>query len=87
MILFWALTEVVRHLFHAYRLVGIYFPALVYLRYTTFYILYPTGGSSGAFLIYAALPRWQFWLHGMWKPADYVRVGLFIIWWPCNYTH
>ena len=39
MILSWALTEVVRHLFHAYRLVGIYFPALVYLRYTTFILL------------------------------------------------
>ena len=92
MVLSWALTEVVRYLFYACSLVGFTIPALLYLRYTMFYILYPTGASSEAFLIYAALPAsppypgWQSWLHGMWKPADYVRAGLFLIWWPCNYA-
>ena len=93
MVLSWAMTEVVRYSFYACSLVGITTSTLLYLRYTMFYILYPTGASSEAFLIYAALPAsppypgWQSWLHGMWKPADYVRAGLFIIWWPCNYTH
>ena len=93
MVLSWALTEVVRYSFYACSLVGITLSALLYLRYTMFYILYPTGASSEAFLIYAALPSyppypgWQSWFHGMWKPADYFRAGLFLIWWPSNYTH
>ena len=93
MVLSWAMTEVVRYSFYACSLVGITTSTLLYLRYTMFYILYPTGASSEAFLIYAALPAyppipgWQSWLHGMWKPTDYVRAVLFIIWWPSNYTH
>ena len=87
------MTEVVRYSFYACSLVGMNISALLYLRYTMFYVLYPTGASSEAFLIYAALPAyppfpgWQSWLHGMWKPTDYVRAGLFIVWWPSNYTH
>ena len=86
------MTEVIRYSFYACSLVGMTIPALLYLRYSMFYILYPTGAFSEAFLIYAALPAyppfpgWQSWLHGMWKPTDYVRLGLFIIWWPSNYT-
>jgi len=92
MVLSWALTEVVRYSFYACSLVGVTISALLYLRYTMFYILYPTGASSEAFLIYAVLPAsppypgLQSWLHGMWKPADYVRAGLFLIWWPCLYA-
>ena len=93
MVLSWAMTEVVRYMFYACSLVGMNISALLYLRYTMFYVLYPTGASSEAFLIYATLPAyppfpgWQSWLHGMWKPTDYVRAGLFIIWWPSNYAH
>jgi len=94
MVLSWAMTEVIRYSFYACSLVGTTPFALLYLRYTTFYILYPTGASSEAFLIYATLPAssplpggWQSWLlQDMWKPTDYIRAGLFIIWWPgsCN---
>jgi very-long-chain (3R)-3-hydroxyacyl-CoA dehydratase len=89
MVLSWAMTEVVRYSFYACSMVGMTVSALLYLRYTMFYILYPTGAFSEAFLIYAALPAYSpfSWLHGMWKPTDYVRAGLFIIWWPSNYTH
>lgn len=91
MVLSWAMTEVIRYSFYAFSLVGVTISSLLYLRYTMFYILYPTGAFSEAFLIYAALPAyspfqgWQSWLHGMWKPTDYVRLALFIIWWPSNY--
>ena len=90
MVLSWSMTEVIRYSFYACGLVGKSSFALLYLRYTTFYILYPTGAFSEAFLIYATLPAyspfpgWQSWLQGMWKPTDYIRAGLFIIWWPGN---
>lgn len=86
------MTEVIRYSFYAFNLLGMNPYALLYLRYTTFYILYPVGASSEAFLIYATLPKsspipgWQSWLQGMWKPADYIRAGLFAIWWPGTFV-
>lgn len=88
MILAWSTTEVIRYSYYACGLLGYEPYALLYLRYTTFYVLYPLGASSEAFLTYATLPSssplpgWQSWLHGMWKPTDYIRGALFIIWWP-----
>ncbi|TFK44631.1 tyrosine phosphatase-like protein [Crucibulum laeve] len=92
MVLAWSATEVIRYSFYACNLLGYSPSLLLYLRYTTFYALYPLGASSEAFLIYATLPAsspfpgWQSWLHGMWKPTDYVRAGLFAIWWPGLYV-
>ncbi|KIK67123.1 hypothetical protein GYMLUDRAFT_37160 [Collybiopsis luxurians FD-317 M1] len=96
MVFAWSLTEVIRYSYYACNLLG-YEPAtLLYLRYTTFYLLYPLGASSEAFLIYATLPAtspipsWSSWVMGMWKPADYIRALLFFIWWPglyVMYTH
>ncbi len=80
MVLSWALTEVVRYSYYACSLLGHESRLLVFLRYTLFYILYPTGASSEAFLIYATLPHPAFGLH-----ADLhtnVRELLFAIWWP-----
>lgn len=88
MVVSWSATEVIRYSFYACNLLGYEPYVLLYLRYTTFYILYPLGASSEAFLIYATLPRsspwpgWQSWVYGMWKPTDYVRAVLFLIWWP-----
>lgn len=88
MILAWSTTEVIRYSYYACNLLGSEPYFLLYLRYTTFYVLYPLGASSEAFLIYATLPSssplpgWQSWLHGMWKPIDYGRALLFGIWWP-----
>lgn len=88
MVLAWSMTEVIRYCFYAANLAGYNPWSLLYLRYTTFYVLYPVGASSEAFLIYATLPAsspvpgWQSWLQGMWKPTDYLRAGLFAIWWP-----
>ena len=83
MVLSWAMTEVIRYSFYACSLVGMTPYTLLYLRYTTFYLLYPSGASSEAFLIYATLPA----LEGIWKPTDYIRAGLFCIWWPGNCTY
>ncbi|KAG5342939.1 hypothetical protein C0989_005888 [Termitomyces sp. Mn162] len=88
MILSWSITEVIRYAFYALTLMGSEPPLLLWLRYTTFYILYLTGASSEALLIYATLPSsspipgWRSWIHGMWTPTDYARAVLFTIWWP-----
>ncbi|KAJ4468155.1 PTPLA-domain-containing protein [Lentinula aciculospora] len=96
MVFAWSLTEVIRYSFYACNLSGHEPSALLYLRYTTFYVLYPLGASSEAFLIYATLPSsspipsWSSWLMGMWRPTDYIRATLFLIWWPglyIMYTH
>ncbi|KAF4621163.1 hypothetical protein D9613_000611 [Agrocybe pediades] len=92
MVLAWSLTEIIRYSFYAFNLVGLNPRVLSFLRYTTFYILYPLGASSEAFLIYATLPSsspipgWQAWIQGMWKPTDYARALLFAIWWPGLYV-
>ena len=80
MVLSWSLTEVVRYSFYACSLLGREPPVLLFLRYTLFYTLYPSGASSEALLIYTTLPKPAFGLH-----ADLhanVREVLFAIWWP-----
>lgn len=57
LILSWGLTEVIRYLFFALKeAFGLTPAALVWLRYSTFIVLYPTGILSEAGLIYVALP-------------------------------
>ena len=76
----WSLTEVVRYSFYACSLLGREPPVLLFLRYTLFYTLYPSGASSEALLIYTTLPKPALGLH-----ADLhanVREVLFAIWWP-----
>ncbi|KAK0461346.1 PTPLA-domain-containing protein [Desarmillaria tabescens] len=96
MVFAWSATEVVRYSFYASTLLGHEPKQLLYLRYTLFYVLYPLGASSEAFLNYATLPTsspipsWLSWAQGMWKPTDYVRGLLFLTWWPglyVMYTH
>ncbi|KAK0212922.1 PTPLA-domain-containing protein [Desarmillaria ectypa] len=96
MVFAWSATEVVRYSFYASTLLGHEPKQLLYLRYTLFYVLYPLGASSEAFLNYATLPAsspipsWLSWAQGMWKPTDYFRGLLFLIWWPglyVMYTH
>ncbi|KAI0949196.1 hypothetical protein AcW1_008880 [Taiwanofungus camphoratus] len=56
MVLSWSITEVIRYTFYAFSLLGREPYPLLYLRYTLFYVLYPTGAGSEAGLIYASLP-------------------------------
>ncbi|KAI1795703.1 PTPLA-domain-containing protein [Ganoderma leucocontextum] len=90
MVLSWSLTEVVRYSFYAFSLLGTEPAPLVFLRYTLFYVLYPTGASSEAFLMYATLPQpvLAFSLEG--GLHTLVRKVLFATWWPglyVMYTH
>jgi very-long-chain (3R)-3-hydroxyacyl-CoA dehydratase len=80
MVLSWSLTEVIRYSFYAVGLLGIEPGFLLWLRYTTFYLLYPTGAGSEAFVCFATLPldkpilEWDAWALG--------RGFLFFLWWP-----
>ena len=90
MVLAWSLTEVIRYSFYACALLGKEPYPLLYLRYTTFLVLYPLGASSEAFVNFATLPKswpipgFRSWVRGetIWMPQDYVRGLLFLIWWP-----
>jgi len=90
MILAWSTTEVIRYAFYTLSLARNTVPGvLVYLRYTTFYILYPLGASSEALLILASLPVTNP-LHGFkdgsWSIWDYFRGVMFVVWWPGVYS-
>lgn len=89
MVLAWSLTEVIRYSFYAASLLGSEPHFLLWLRYTTFFALYPIGAGSEAFVNYATLPRssplpsLNGWIRGaVWTPYDYARGVLFLIWWP-----
>jgi very-long-chain (3R)-3-hydroxyacyl-CoA dehydratase len=92
MVLAWSLTEVPRYAFYLLSLNGAPPRALLYVRYTTFFLLYPLGAASEAFLIYATLPPtspypergWRAVVWGIWTLGDYVRGLLFLVWWPCG---
>ncbi|KAG6896468.1 hypothetical protein C0992_008056 [Termitomyces sp. T32_za158] len=84
MVLSWCTTEVIRYSFYALGLLGHVPRALLWLRYTTFYVLYPTGASSEALLIYATLPPLR--QLQAWGPTDYARAVLFGMWWPGLYS-
>ena len=77
MVLSWSITEVIRYTHFALTQLGYEAHILLWLRYTTFYILYPTGASSEAFCMLVTIlsaKSWDFW--------GLVRGGLFVIWWP-----
>lgn len=86
MILAWSVTEVIRYAFYALSLARGTVPGiLVYLRYTTFYVLYPLGASSEALLILSSLPAGnplQGLKDGSWSAWDCFRGLMFVVWWP-----
>ena len=86
MILAWSTTEVIRYAFYALSLARGTVPGfLVYLRYTTFYVLYPLGASSEALLILSSLPNGSplsGLKDGSWNIWDYFRGLMFVAWWP-----
>jgi very-long-chain (3R)-3-hydroxyacyl-CoA dehydratase len=79
MLLVWSTTEVIRYPFYTFTLLGGVPYQLLWLRYTTFYLLYPIGAISEAVAVYATLP-----VSSQWNIYDYVRTVLFVVWWPCK---
>jgi very-long-chain (3R)-3-hydroxyacyl-CoA dehydratase len=56
MLLAWSTTEVLRYTFYLFSILGAQPKLLTWLRYTTFYVLYPLGAGSEAALIFTSLP-------------------------------
>ncbi|KAG5980940.1 hypothetical protein E4U43_006678 [Claviceps pusilla] len=54
MLLAWSVTEVIRYTYFALSLTGMLPPLLTWVRYTTFYVLYPLGITSECMLVYGA---------------------------------
>lgn len=87
MVLAWAITECVRYPFYANQLLDQEGPAMLWARYTFFYVLYPIGAGSEAMCILATLPNsLPFNKPGAWDLRAYVFAGLFVIWWPGLYV-
>ncbi|ETW80499.1 hypothetical protein HETIRDRAFT_476130 [Heterobasidion irregulare TC 32-1] len=84
MVLSWSVTEVIRYTFYAASLVGAEPRLLTWLRYTTFYVLYPTGAGSEAFVAFATLPLKT--PLNEWDVESIGRAVLFGIWWPGLYV-
>ena len=54
MLIAWSVTEVIRYGFFVFNLRGEVPAALTWLRYNTFYVLYPLGIGSEMALVYLA---------------------------------
>lgn len=50
----WSITEVIRYAFYAFNIIGFVPYLLIWLRYTTFIILYPVGVTGELLCLYAA---------------------------------
>ncbi|KAG2150907.1 PTPLA-domain-containing protein [Suillus clintonianus] len=83
MILAWALTEVPRYAYYALSLAGCGVPGwLTWIRYSTFYVLYPVGAGSEALVMLSTIPEWSGGKWAVWTLEDWVKAGLVAIWVP-----
>ncbi|CAE6500097.1 unnamed protein product [Rhizoctonia solani] len=85
MVLAWSITEVIRYSFYACNLAGSEPRFLLWLRYTTFYVLYPLGAGSENALTYSTLPN-SSPLSGKWTAYDFLRGVFVLIWVPGLYV-
>jgi very-long-chain (3R)-3-hydroxyacyl-CoA dehydratase len=66
MLLAWSVTEVIRYSYFTFTLSGFQPKIISWLRYNTFYVLYPLGISSECWLIYKAIePAREMGWYGM----------------------
>lgn len=83
MVLAWALTEVPRYAYYALSLAGCGVPTwLTWIRYSTFYVLYPVGAGSEALVMLSTIPEWNGGRWATWGLEDWVKAGLVAIWVP-----
>ncbi|KAK4048511.1 hypothetical protein OIV83_004679 [Microbotryomycetes sp. JL201] len=79
MVLAWSITEVIRYSHYVTSLLGIKAPLLEWLRYSTFYVLYPVGALSEAALIFYSAPYAQK-AYGL--PGFFATVAICAVWPP-----
>jgi len=91
MVLAWSLTEVPRYVYYALGLLGVDAPSwLTWLRYSTFYVLYPIGAGSEALVALSTISEWQNGQYLNWVLEDWIKAGMVFIWIPglyVMYTH
>ena len=92
MMLAWALVEIIRYLYLGLNVIGVAPYALLWLRYSLFYVLYPLGVYGEMRVLYDALPGLDG--SGLWSPklpndwnfsfsfANYVRLFLVLAYLP-----
>ena len=83
MVLAWSLTEVPRYTYYALGLLRLQPPAwLTWLRYSTFYVLYPLGAGSEALLALSTISEWQNGRYANWSLEDWLKAAMVLIWIP-----
>lgn len=85
MTLAWEVTEVIRYTYYALNILNIEPYPLLWLRYTTFYALYPIGAGSEAFLMFSTLPVGAPPTISDFKNfsvVNWVVLALYTLWWP-----
>lgn len=88
MVLAWSLTEVPRYSYYALGLIGLHPPPwLTWIRYSTFYILYPLGAGSEALLALSTISEWQHGLYAIWSLEDWLKAAMVFIWIPGTSPH
>ncbi|EJT97406.1 PTPLA-domain-containing protein [Dacryopinax primogenitus] len=94
MVFAWSITEVIRYSWYALNLCDLKISWLTWIRYTFFYVLYPVGAGSEAFVMFSTLPPivataqsprpiLEMWME---QPSAFVRLFLFLGWWPSLYV-
>ncbi|KAL4078417.1 tyrosine phosphatase-like protein [Scleroderma yunnanense] len=88
MVLAWSLTEVLRYTYYTLSLMSARVPhALTWLRYTTFYVLYPLGAGSEALVVLSTIPEWKHGQYVKWGLEDWLKAGQVLLWIPGNYCN
>lgn len=82
MVVAWSFAEIIRYTSYAFALLGSKPYALQWLRYSAFWILYPVGAGSEAFVMFSTVPSLSKIFTSAWNYDDYLRFGLFLYWWP-----
>lgn len=88
MVLAWSVTEVIRYSYYALNIRNNgYVPKfLTWLRYNTFFVLYPLGAGSEMFLAFKSLKEAQQW-YPMYATALRVILAIYIPGFYVMYTH
>jgi very-long-chain (3R)-3-hydroxyacyl-CoA dehydratase len=83
MLLAWSPTEVIRYSYFTFMLSGTGVPAVVsWLRYSTFYVLYPIGISSECWLMYKSLDQAEDEFGAWYK---WTLIAIMVLYVPCKW--
>lgn len=82
MVLAWSIAEVPRYTYYVLSLMTRAPPGLTWLRYTAFYVLYPLGAASEAFIVLSTIPEWKNNQYLNWNLEALVKAVMLLVWTP-----